>query len=334
LSQGLRSPITGNETDHKVRIGVVGCGKMGLLHASLLNTIQSASVVALCEKSKRITRFLGKMMTKMQIVNDLEELSGLGLDAIYVTTPIPSHYSIIETVISRKIAKDVFTEKTLGSNYSQSKQLREMMQDKVSMVGYHKRFGVTFGKAKDFLNQGRIGAVQSFEAYAYSSDFASSPKSQELSTSRDGVLRDLGCHAIDLALWYFGDLEVEPERLAPKIKASDALSFAVRTSSGIRGEFSASRCMADYRMPVIGFSIKGTHGSLDVDEDKLTLKTTEGGALQWFRPSLEDNADFLLGGPEYLREDQHFVSSILAGSRTASDFSSASRVDSIIERVI
>jgi hypothetical protein len=42
---------------------------------------------------------------------------------------------------------------------------------------------------------------------------------------------------------------------------------------------------------------------------------------------MDDNVGFLLGGPEYYREDKHFLDSITAGTPTKSDFKSALKVD-------
>jgi len=39
------------------------------------------------------------------------------------------------------------------------------------MVGYMKRFAITFTKAKSILDQGTLGEITSFDAHAYSSDF-------------------------------------------------------------------------------------------------------------------------------------------------------------------
>ncbi len=74
-----------------------------------------------------------------------------------------------------------------------------------TMVGYMKRFSVTFRKAKELLDQGVLGSVISFDAYAYSSDFFGVQR-DSVSGARGGVLEDLGSHVSDLALWFFGDL--------------------------------------------------------------------------------------------------------------------------------
>jgi predicted dehydrogenase len=68
------------------------------------------------------------------------------------------------------------------------------------MVGYMKRFGVTFAKAKNLLNQGTIGDITSFEAYAYSSYFHGVKRNPDASVNREGVLKDLGAHTIARAL--------------------------------------------------------------------------------------------------------------------------------------
>ncbi|MDG6994643.1 MAG: Gfo/Idh/MocA family oxidoreductase [Nitrososphaerota archaeon] len=333
----MGEPSRNNPQRNETRVAVVGCGKMGLLHTSLLNTLPGVSIVALCEKSPRLTRFIRKMISKdTKVVNDVDDLSGLDLDVIYVTTPIPSHHAIVKNILEKDITSNVFTEKTLGGDYTQSQQLRRLIEERkgVSMVGYHKRFGVTFGKAMKILSSGEIGKVTSFEAFAYSSDFASKPESSDSSLARGGVLRDLGCHAIDLALWYFGDLTLSNHNASSKTLSSDDVEFGVTTSDGVSGEIKASWRKPNFRMPVVGVNIIGTQGSVQVNDDKLALKTNDGVAEEWYRASLEDNVDFLLGGPEYFREDAYFISAIARGSNSVSDFASASKVDSIIERAI
>ena len=71
-----------------INVGVIGLGKMGLLHASILNFLPDVKLAALCEKSGVIRRFLKKVFKDVKVVDDVEKLSGLGLDAVYVTTPI------------------------------------------------------------------------------------------------------------------------------------------------------------------------------------------------------------------------------------------------------
>ena len=107
----------------KIRTAVVGLGKMGLLHTSILSTFPNIQIVALCDKSKLITKFAKKMFDEIEIVNSVELLRDFNLDVIYVTTPIPSHFKIVEMVYSHGIAHNVFVEKTLASSSAEASKL-------------------------------------------------------------------------------------------------------------------------------------------------------------------------------------------------------------------
>ena len=192
----------------EIKVGVIGLGKMGIMHACLLKVLPNVKLTALCDKSWLMGKIAKRAFDNCMVTDDLEKLADLNLDAIYVLTPIPSHYSIIKKILTMNIAKNLFVEKTLTSNYSQSKELCELAHNQkgINMVGYMKRFGVTFNQAKKLLDEHDLGELLSFNAYAFSSDFADVPKGSVVSAARGGVLEDLGSHSVDLALWFFGDL--------------------------------------------------------------------------------------------------------------------------------
>lgn len=320
-----------------MKVAVVGLGKMGLLHASILNTLHGVELTALCDKSGLIRRFFKRRLGEVQIVDDLAELSDLGLDVVYVTTPIPSHSPVTSAIYSRRIARNVFVEKTLASSYDEAKDLCRLAQDSggVNMVGYMKRFAVTFRKAKELLDHRALGNVTSFDAFGYSSDFLDVKGDSRASASRGGVLADLGSHIIDLALWFFGDLKVDSVRLEPReeIGFEDSAYFAVKGSNGLEGRFDISWCKEGYRMPESGLLVKGSEGTMQVDDDKVQLEPADGKSSRWHRHDLNDGVGFLLGGPEYFREDEYFIRSVSSGEVTEPSFSTASRVDWIIAQV-
>jgi predicted dehydrogenase len=320
-----------------LRVAVVGLGKMGILHASILNTLPNVELTALCDKSALIRKFCKRVFDRVHVVDDLEKLSDLDLDAVYVTTPISSHFLVVKTVYSNGIARNVFVEKTLASSYDKAKELCELAQSfgDINMVGYMKRFAVTFRKAKGLLNQDTLGEVVSFGAYAYSSDFLGSEKSSKTSESRGGVLRDLGAHVIDLALWFFGDLEVDSAKLGSLVDGSseDSAYFRVKKSGGLEGRFNISWCKENYRLPEFGLVIRGSEGIMRVNDDKVELNLDDGKSSRWYRHDLNDNVGFLLGAPEYFREDQCFVEAVLNGGNSEPSFCTASEVDYIVDQV-
>jgi len=323
--------------DEGLKVAVVGLGKMGLLHAGILNTLEGVKLAAVCDKSGLIRRFLRKLLGEVKIVGDLEKLSDLGLDVVYVTTPIPSHFPVTRSIYSRRIARNVFVEKTLASSYDEAKGMCRLAQDSggVNMVGYMKRFAVTFRKAKELLDHGDLGDVTSFDAYGYSSDFLGVERDSGTSGSRGGVLADLGSHVIDLALWFFGDLEVDTARLEPTKKAGleDSVSFTVRNSKDLKGSFDISWCKEGYRMPESGMLMTGSEGIIKIDDDKVELIRAHGKPSRWHKHDLDDSVGFLLGGSEYFREDEYFIKSVSNGKMAEPSFSTASRVDCIITQV-
>lgn len=319
-----------------VRVAVVGLGKMGLLHASILNTMPNVEIVALCDKSWVLSKLAKKLFKTAEVVNDVARLTDLSVNSVYVTTPISSHYAIIKTLISRRIAENIFVEKTLASSWDMAKELCELTQNfhGATMVGFMKRFSVTFRKAKSILDQEVLGKIRSFEAYAFSSDFSKAQQGSKKSTLRGGVLRDLGSHVIDLAVWFFGEFEVHSASLESIIDESseDSANFEV-AKAGLKGQFSISWCIDKYRMPSFGVSVVGSKGIMKVDDYSLNLDLNNGAIHRWFKQDLDDSVNFLLGEPEYYRENEAFVKSILSGGRVEPSFETASRTDYIIDRV-
>ena len=320
----------------ELKVAIVGLGKMGLLHASILNVIPDVEVVALCDTSSVLIRLAKKLFKKSKLVNDVNKLADLDINTIYVTTPIPSHYPILKTIFSMRLIQNIFVEKTLASNWIESNELCKLSTKfgSVNMVGYMKRFGVTFNKAKQILLEDVIGNLISFTAHAYSSDFSKVKQASNKSMSRGGVLSDLGSHVIDLAMWFFGNLEVNSARIdSMNYSGSEDIAHFEVKNSKLKGQIHTSWCMDNYRMPAFGLQIKGTHGSLNVTDYSVELDLKNKARSTWFKQDLNDTVNFLLGDSEYYRENKFFVDSILKGTNSEPSFTTASKVDYLIDQV-
>ena len=319
-----------------VKVGVVGLGKMGLLHASILSANPGVDLVAICEQNRLVRRFVNNSLTVPNIVGDVKDLRGLQLDAVYVTTPAPSHYEIIKSLFHQSIVQSVFSEKPLASNNEQAAELSQLAQESggVSMVGYHGRHSVTFNKDRTLLQDGVLGDIVSFESYARSSDFFGSEHAWRKSVNRGGVLGDLGSHAIDAALWFFGDFQLESATIKSMggQTSEDFALLTVRTRSGLNGRIEASWHMENYRLPEIGLVVNGSLGMLRVNEDIVELIPDDGSPMAWYRQNLDDTVPFVLGATEYVREDEFFIRAVAEGGLGKPDFLAASRVDDILSQ--
>ena len=326
-------------TEKKLKFAVIGLGKMGLLHASLLSVLPNVKLVALCDKSTLMNRLFRKMFSTsgVQVVNNFEKLSRLHVDGVYVTTPISSHSFIIKSLYEKEITRNIFVEKTLASNYQQAKELYEISKKVggINSVGYMKRFSVIFNKAKELLSQGNMGELHSFKAYAYSSDFLGLTKESKSSAHRGGALQDIGCHVIDLAVWLLGDLEVRGLTSCVKagIGSETSVSFETIGSAGLKGHFDISQSMPNYRMPEFGLIINCSKGRIEVNDDRLILTSDNNERRKWFKQDCADNVSFFLGESEYFKEDQRFVNSLLNSKPIEPNFHTASKVDLIISQV-
>ena len=319
-----------------IEVAIVGLGKMGLLHACILNSMPNVEIVALCDKSFVLRKLVKKLFKSANVIDDVMKLADLDVNSVYVTTPIPGHYPIIKSLFSKNVAKNIFVEKTLASNWTESLKLCELARGStgVNMVGYMKRFAVTFLKAKELILENMLGDLISFEAFAYSSDFSKVKSGSAKGYQRGGVLSDLGSHVIDLALWLIGDFRVKSvfTDLIADEGTENSVDFKVENKD-LEGTIHTSWCMENYRMPNFGLSIRGNGGTLEVNDYCLDMKLKNGNCYKWLKHDLNDHVDFLLGESEYYREDEKFVNSVLNCDKVEPSFATASKVDDVIDQV-
>jgi predicted dehydrogenase len=319
----------------KLRVGVVGMGKMGLLHSGILNVLPGVELAGVCEPVQLTRRILEKTLRNIPVVEDVSDLSKFALDALFITTPTRSHYSVAKKSLELGIAKNLFVEKPLTSSYVESNELCDLISGKgFGMVGYVRRFMVTFMKAKELLDAGVIGQPVTFSLNMFSSDFYGI-RDPAISIARGGVMKDLGCYAIDLILWYFGRCDVDSASIesVTGFGAVDVAHFKLKGEGLVPpGNVSVSWCVEGYRMPEVEFLIVGSKGSLLANDDYVRLEVG-GKTSTFYRLNLRDNVAFWLGSPEYYREDECFIKSVEQNLIGQPSFASASRIELAIEEV-
>ena len=86
-------------------------------------------------------------------------------------------------------------------------------------------------------------------------------------------------------------------------------------------------------MPEFELIVHGSKGSISVNDDKLELNLNTGKSSTLYRHDLGDNVGFQLGGPEYFRENEYYISSVLEHREAVPNFYASSKVDYVIEQV-
>ncbi len=318
----------------RARVAIVGLGKMGLMHASIMGMFSQVELAAICEKSKIIRTFGSKAIPHVLITPDLLALKSLDINAAIITTPPASHFPIIKTLCENNITKNIFAEKPLAHDYQQAQELCALSKKflNVNMVGYHRRFSVTFQKAKKILESEKLGHLQSFSAHAYSADFFKA-KTARAAITRGGILEDSGCHIIDILDWLLGNLQVVNASTKSIIGEGsiDEANLVVKTPLEIQGNIDMSWCKEGYRLPSMAITFTGEKGQLLANEDFVQLDA-QGKSEKWYKHDLNDNVSFSIGGNEYQREAALFLDAIQGKNKASPDFMTASHVEMVIDQ--
>jgi predicted dehydrogenase len=328
-----------------LNIGIVGLGKMGLLHAGVLNALPSTKVTSIAEKEGILVRYAKKLLPALNFYPTVKEmlLNENELDAIFVVTPISAHLQIIEQIASMGRKVGVFVEKPLAGNYQSAKRMADLTTrlELKTMVGFQKRYSPIFGRTKQLLDEGILGKLSSFSAYSYVSGVFSEGKGWRFKSGEGGALLDLGPHLIDLLLWYFG----EPTNIKGSMKSvyskevDDFAKGYLEFPSGLSGSFDVSWSVEGFRLPEIGIEISGENGKLRVTDDDLRvdlysdLSAMKAGNYHFKKPEFNSSVDFLIGDPEYCIEDKYFVHCLMGKEIPQPDFHIAAQVNNVIEQV-
>ena len=328
-----------------LKVGVVGLGKMGLLHAGILNALPTCKVTSIAEKEGLLVRFAKKLLPSLNFYPNVGEMLAEEeeLDAVYVTTPISSHLTILQEIVASRRKVGVFVEKPLAGNHDETKKMVDLSEELglQNMVGFQKRFSPIFQKGRMILADGALGELASFSAYSYVSGVFSEGKGWRFKAGQGGALLDLGPHLIDTLLWYFGEpTSVEGNTWAKySTEVDDFAKGRLEFCSGLTGSFDVSWSIDGYRLPEIGIEVHGRNGTLRVTDDYLKLELSsdaaslKAGNYHFKRPELESGVDFLIGDPEYCIEDKYFMDCVLGRRLPQPNFLAGSKVNDIIERI-
>ena len=310
-----------------IRVGVVGMGKMGILHSAIFNSLEGSRVAAFAEPERVVSGLL-RDLSSAPVYKDYRDMLG-DVDAVCITTPAGTHAEIATACAEAGL--DFFVEKPLGASWPECKALADIVEERgvLSMVGYHLRRSPTFLEAKRLLDSGAVGDITGVRASVYQTQNLRKPSGWRFQKkSGGGVISDLGSHLVDLLVWFFGGVR------EARLVAGSRRGLGVEDEAGgrlvldgrIPCEFSASWNIPGYRLQETAVEVAGTGGSLKVNEDFVEF----GGRTQ-YRQALAEPVRIDVGGPEYTAEDQEFVACLKEGRRPSPDAASAALVQQVID---
>jgi predicted dehydrogenase len=316
-------------------VGIIGLGKMGILHAGIVNALPGSEVAAICEKERLLIRSAKTILPKVNFYTDHSRMIRKEeLDAVFVTTPIHTHVPLIIDIATADPSLSIFVEKPLASSHDLAKKVCKATEKLKGtyMVGFQKRFSPIFQKAKETLDQKALGQVMFFKAYSFSSDVLKEGSSWRFKPGTGGVLLDLAPHILDLTLWLFGEPRQvnSVSRQFYSSKVEDYVHAVLSYEAGLTGHLDICWSMSRFRLHEICIEIFGKEGALIVSDDYLKVSQYANGTERtYYRPSVFTSVPFLLAEPEFTREDEAF----LAGNKGIPDFSQAAKVNKLIHNI-
>nr|WP_256430761.1 MULTISPECIES: Gfo/Idh/MocA family oxidoreductase [unclassified Plantibacter] len=330
----------------RVRVGVIGLGKMGLSHLAMIKAHPWVSVDAVVDSTGYILDVLGKYTGLKTFTSVDEMLAAVELDAVIIATPTKFHAPMVKSVLERGL--HIFCEKPLSLSAADSDELAALAERRgvVTQVGYHNRFVGAFREVKRLLDLGAIGRVTHIQAEAYGPVVLKSRGSTWRSNRNEGggCLYDYAAHPVDLLTWYAG----EPIGVGGTVLGSvfsehteDEVFSTLFFDAGVSAQLSVNWSDESYRKMTTQITITGTAGRIHADrqECQVYLRDTapeiEGYETGWnvkYTTELTDEVWYYLRGEEYSAQLDHFVTRVVEGAVLGTNsFTSAAATDHVLE---
>lgn len=143
----------------KIRVGILGSGRMGERHADAYSHLKDVEVVGFADTVDERSQLLAQKFRKKSF-SVAEMLEDKSIHAIDICTPNALHTE--NAIASMKSGKHVLVEKPMATNLADcDKMIREAAKSKVNlMVGHTYRFYPSSLKAKEIIDSGEIGDIR------------------------------------------------------------------------------------------------------------------------------------------------------------------------------
>lgn len=307
----------------KVKVGLIGAGKMGISHLAILGAHPDVQVAGVCDTSKMTIDALEKYSPFPCFTDYKKMLSQSKPDAVVIAVPTKFHAAMVGEMLSLGI--HVFVEKPFCLNPAESVSLISMAREKklVNQVGYHNKFIGTFSEVKKLLDGGYLGELYSFHGQAYG-PVVVKPKQETWRSNPEeggGCLMDYASHVIDLVNYLLSPVKSVQSSLLPSIfskQVEDAVYAMMKLENGLAGMLSVNWSDETHRKMTTSVTISGKKGKIisDANELKVWLKDSDcpaGYSKGWnvkYVTDLTPPVDYYLRGEEYSAQMDYFIASI------------------------
>ncbi len=271
----------------QLNIGLLGFGAMGKVHAYAVDNLKyyysslpfDAKIQGVCTTSMAKSEAVREQYGFGYAAADEDALiNDPTIDVIDICTPNIYHYETIKKALAAK--KHIYCEKPLCVTAEQAREVADLAADSSLMcnIVFNNRFLAPLMRAKQLVDEGRIGRVLSFSAEYLHNSCLDTAKVAGWKQDRDvcggGVLFDLGSHVIDLIYFLCGEFSavsgmsqiayaerVGSDGKAWQTNADEAFYMNAHLACGAMGTLTVSK-LINGANDDLNVSIYGERGSL------------------------------------------------------------------------
>jgi len=309
----------------KIKVGIIGIGRMGITHYSILNSHSVIKITSVADTSGMVLFFMDKYLDGLSTFKDYRHLIEENRpDALIVCTPPNLHYPILKLAVENNI--HVFVEKPYTTNYNQASELSRLFRERalVNQVGYVNRFNDVFKKVRSLVQSGVIGKIIRFRSEMYSNTISKPDDGSGWRGTREtggGVIFEMSSHAIDLVNYIVG----KPDKVVGTSYNSvysknveDIVSSTFIYSSGTVGGIYINWCDDSYRKPTNKLELFGDKGKILADQHGFKIFMKEENKAEGYRKGwnsvyitdIFEPVPFYVRGNEFTRQLYHFIDCI------------------------
>ena len=190
-----------------LRIGIIGAGTMGGMHADCYSEIPDAKVVAVADSRLEAAQAVADKHSAQAFASGDEVVAMEGVDVVDICLPTPYHKANV--LKAAAAGKHVFCEKPIARTMEDGREIIAACKDAnvKFMVGHVLRYFHEFAAAKRIIDSGAIGKpamARTTRAAGHPQGWSNWYANMEMA---GGVVLDMIIHDFDFLRWCFGDVE-------------------------------------------------------------------------------------------------------------------------------
>lgn len=197
-----------------LRWGIIGCGDVTEVKSGpAYQQTEGFELVAVCRRDEEKAADYARRHGVPKYYTDADQLiADDEVDAVYIATPPDSHLEYALKVADA--GKPCCIEKLMAPSFADCQKISAAFaaKDLPLFVAYYRRALPRFLKIKEWLDDGRIGAIRHI-SWQYSSPASKTDLSGETNWRTDaeiapgGYFDDLACHGLDLFQSFIGNFK-------------------------------------------------------------------------------------------------------------------------------